>query len=156
MPGRKNTFTAGSSLGGLIAFMLAWEYPEIFFGAACFSPAFKIGKLDYVQYVTQYMGPKKLIKFYVDNGGVGLEAELQPGIDDMLAALKGKGYIEEKDFMWVKDSTAQHTESAWARRAWKPLKLFFGKNFLEDKLNITQPDIWRTQIMIVKSLLGNQ
>ena len=34
-PDRENTATGGSSLGGLISFMLVWEYPNIFSKAAC-------------------------------------------------------------------------------------------------------------------------
>ncbi|MFH1197398.1 MAG: alpha/beta hydrolase-fold protein [bacterium] len=152
---RKHTFTAGSSLGGLISFMLAWEYPEVFIGAACFSPAFKIKELDYVQFVARYEGPKKMIKFYIDNGGIGLEAALQPGIDEMLLALKSQGYIEGRDFTWVKDSTALHTETAWAERTWRPLKLFFGKNFFEDGLNMMPPDEWRFRVTCGKSYVLN-
>jgi hypothetical protein len=64
---------------------------------------------------------------YLDNGGIGLEEQLQPGIDEMLVTLKEIGYKENQDFFWYKDSTAIHSESAWAKRVWRPLVLFWGK-----------------------------
>ena len=124
-PDRKNTVTGGSSAGGIIAFMLAWEYPKVFSKAICMSPAFKIQHIDYVKNVMAYKGKKKDLYFYIDNGGVDLEEQLQPGIDDMLAALKAKGYKEQKDFVWVKAPEAKHSEAAWAERMPAALKLIF-------------------------------
>ncbi|MDZ7764677.1 MAG: alpha/beta hydrolase-fold protein [Melioribacteraceae bacterium] len=90
-PDRINTAIAGSSMGGLISFMAAWERPEIFSKAACLSPAFKIRNFDFVDNVQSYSGVKKEIQLYIDNGGVGLEDSLQYGIDEMLNALHQKG-----------------------------------------------------------------
>jgi predicted alpha/beta superfamily hydrolase len=39
----KNTFTAGSSMGGLISMYAVLEYPKVFGGAGVFSPAFWVG-----------------------------------------------------------------------------------------------------------------
>jgi predicted alpha/beta superfamily hydrolase len=124
---RDNTATGGSSLGGLISFMLLWEYPQVFSKAACFSPALKSGTLDYVSRVRQDGKRLLPIMIYLDNGGIGLEEQLQPGIDEMLVTLKEIGYKENQDFFWYKDSTAIHSESAWAKRVWRPLVLFWGK-----------------------------
>jgi len=126
-PGRENTAVAGSSMGGLISFMLAWEYPGVFSKAACISPAFHIGEYNYVKTVSAYNGEKKPIKIYIDNGGVGLEERLQPGLDEMLALLKRKGYVEREDLEYFKDSTAEHNEQGWAKRVWRPLEFLFGK-----------------------------
>ncbi|NWF90715.1 MAG: histidine kinase [Ignavibacteriaceae bacterium] len=128
LPERKYTAVAGSSMGGLISFMLAWCYPEVFSMAACFSPAFKVYEYNYVDTVHNYLGNKKNIKLYIDNGGIGIETELQPGIDEMIAALQNKGYEKGKDLIWYFDKDAAHTESAWAKRFWRPLILFFGKS----------------------------
>jgi hypothetical protein len=49
--------------------------------------------------------------FYTDNGGVGLEWQLQPGIDEMISTLKAKGYEEGKDFVFIYDPSAQHFEA---------------------------------------------
>ncbi len=123
---RLNTSTVGSSMGGLISFMLAWEHPEIFSKAACFSPAFKIADIDYVKEVLSYEGKKRNLFFYIDNGGVNLEAMLQPGVDEMIKALQAKGYKPDYDYYLYIDKEAEHNEAAWAKRMWRPLKLFFG------------------------------
>ncbi len=124
-PDRNNTATGGSSSGGLISFMLAWEYPNIFSKAACISPAFYIEDIDYLKTVKNYNGSKKQIKIYIDDGGIGLENKLQPGIDSMLVLLKGKNYIEGKDLLFYKDISAQHSEFYWGNRAWRFLKFLF-------------------------------
>uniref|UniRef100_A0A7V2ZJD4 Histidine kinase n=1 Tax=Ignavibacterium album TaxID=591197 RepID=A0A7V2ZJD4_9BACT len=127
LPDRNNTFVAGSSMGGLISFILGWEYPEIFSRMICVSPAFKIRNVDYVSAVKEYSGAKKDLKIYIDNGGLGLEAELQNGIDEMLEALSAKGYKLNYDILWIKDSNAEHNEIAWSKRAPIFLKFLFDK-----------------------------
>ncbi|AFH49594.1 Putative hydrolase [Ignavibacterium album JCM 16511] len=125
---RENTFVGGSSMGGLISFMLGWEYPEVFSRMICISPAFKIRDVDYVSVVKNYSGANKSLKIYIDNGGVGLEAELQPGIDEMLKVLNDLGYKLNEDIMWIKDNEAEHNEIAWSKRAPKFIKFLFDKN----------------------------
>lgn len=120
LPDRANTYVGGSSAGGIISFMLVWTYPEIFSKALCMSPAFKTPEgfeyqFDFVRVVRESK-PRKNVTFYLDNGGVGLEAALQPGIDDMIQALREKEYVFGKHFMMKKDAVASHNEAAWAQR----------------------------------------
>ena len=124
---RAHTFVGGSSSGGLISFILLWEYPGVFSGAICISPAFKINKIDYIDNVEEFSGGKKTIRIYIDNGGIGLEEKLQPGIDEMVIALLNQGFILEEDLFVYYYKTARHSEQYWAERFWKPLKIFFGK-----------------------------
>ena len=123
---RKFTFAGGSSAGGTITFMLAWNNPGIFSKAFCLSPAFKIQNIDVVKDVMEYSGKKKDITFYIDNGGKGLELQLQPGIDEMMKAMSEKGYLKNKDYFWVSAPEAEHNEPAWAKRMPKALKLLLG------------------------------
>lgn len=125
LPDKKNTATCGSSLGGLISFMLVWEYDSVFSKAACLSPAFKIDRFDYVAPVKGYNGVRKNIKLYIDNGGKGVDKKLQPGIEEMLNELLNLGYEQNKDIMWVEDIEAEHSESAWAKRVPGMLKFLF-------------------------------
>ncbi len=113
---RDHTFVGGSSAGALISFMLTWQFPDVFSNAICFSPAFRIMNIDYVTYVktTQYV-PSSLF-IYIYNGGVGLDSQLQSGVDEMISALKGKGYIQGKNFYYVNDPQGRHTEADWARQ----------------------------------------
>ncbi len=124
-PGRANTAVAGSSMGGLISLVAIWSHPEVFSKAGCFSPAFKIGNLDYAEVVEKLDAPTQDCLIYVDNGGVGLDAQLQPGIDDMLKVLRKKGFVMNKNLFWVKDEKAEHSERAWANRIANPLLLFY-------------------------------
>ena len=124
--GPEYTAVGGSSAGGIVAFMLAWEHPEVFSKAICMSSAFKIEDIDYVRQVRAYRGEKKNLRLYIDNGGIGLEARLQPGIDAMLAALEEKGFQRGVDYFWVKDRDARHFEAAWGKRMPAALKLLFG------------------------------
>jgi predicted alpha/beta superfamily hydrolase len=130
--GRATTFVGGSSAGGLCAFMLAWEHSDVFGGAMCMSPAFRIETrdatkdsatkdvddlaIDYVTTVQKGERPRQPTFFYIDIGGVGLEATLQPGVDAMLAALQAKGFAAGREFTYVRDPEARHLESAWAKR----------------------------------------
>jgi len=124
-PDRANTAVAGSSMGGLISLVILWSHPEIFSKAGCFSPAFKIGNLDFAEVVEKSTAPKEDCLIYIDNGGVGLDAQLQPGVDEMLRVLKEKGFVVNKNLFLVKDENAEHNERAWANRISNPLKLFY-------------------------------
>jgi predicted alpha/beta superfamily hydrolase len=121
-PDARNTIVGGSSAGGIISFMLVWEYPTVFSKAIRMSPAFKIEEIDYVKKVIESK-KRKNVFFYIDNGGIGLEQKLQPGVDAMLSALKQKGYKEGKDYFYFNDPKARHFESDWAKRFPQAVKL---------------------------------
>jgi len=122
---RENTFVGGSSSGGTISFMLLWEYPHIFSKAACFSPAFVTRNFNYVNNVDDTEIAQN-IELYIYNGGIGLEKQLQPGIDLMIKTLDDKGYREGQDYLLLIDERAEHNEAAWAKRVPQMLKILFG------------------------------
>ena len=136
-PEAAHTAVMGSSMGGLIAFMMAWHHPEIFAKAACLSPAFGHGDI-LARVGTVQDGPKP-IRVYLDNGGVGLEATLQPGCDRMCALLRTQGYREGVQFQWFHEATAVHNEQAWAARVWRPLTFLFGTRVAKLKHAVVQP-----------------
>jgi len=118
-PDRKNTIVGGSSAGGIISFMLVWEHSDVFSKAICMSPAFRSlspGGWDYTLTVQRSSRPTNPIFLYIDNGALGLDSQLQPGIDAMLTALKSKGYSEGRDFLFLLAPTAKHSEADWAKR----------------------------------------
>jgi hypothetical protein len=82
---------------------------------------------DILARVDTATGGLKPIRVYLDNGGVGLEATLQPGCDQMLALLRAQGYKEGVQFQWFHEATAEHNEQAWAARVWRPLTFLFGR-----------------------------
>lgn len=116
-PGRESTGIGGSSMGGLISFYIAEEYPEIFSYALCFSPAFQLFDDDTLKQAVQKFdteAPDRLPKIYLYSGGKDFEAEFVPYIDFMYKALTEHGYPQEKLETLI-DPTQMHTESAWAK-----------------------------------------
>jgi enterochelin esterase-like enzyme len=112
-------YFAGSSMGGILGFRLMHGYPDLWDGILSFSPAIYIeagGGL-----VVDGLSPWKAKNYfwpqgkraYFYNGGVGLDAALQPGIDRMLEQLRTQGFILGTDYQWKLDSKANHDEYAW-------------------------------------------
>lgn len=126
LPDRDHCFTGGSSAGGLISFMLHWEYNETFSKALCFSPAFKIEWIDYVN-VVEKTKTKKPINVYIANGGKGIDTRLQPGIDEMIKALEKKQYKRNKDYFINIYPDDNHSESYWAKQLPNYFLLMFGR-----------------------------
>ena len=126
MPEREHTAVMGSSMGGLISFLLVWNYPQVFSQAACLSPAFAYGHINAVSMVENHSATNKSIRIYMDNGGVGLDSQLQPGCEAMLRALQADGFKLGENLEWYRDPEAEHNEPAWARRVWRPLVFMYG------------------------------
>lgn len=120
-PEAATTWVGGSSAGGIAAFMLVWERPDVFSRALAFSPAFQspagLGlNFDYLPNVRSTARPPRGVRFYIDMGGVGLDDQLRPGADSMLALLRERGYRDGVDLKFVVDVEAEHNEMAWRRR----------------------------------------
>lgn len=126
-PQREYTAVGGSSAGGMLAFVAAWEHPEVFSKVLSFSPAFKIRQFNYVRKVKKDEAEKRDLLMYFYNGGIGLEERLQPGLYKMLEALNEKGYVDETDYKVSINPEATHFESAWAEALPEALKFLFGK-----------------------------
>jgi predicted alpha/beta superfamily hydrolase len=127
-PGREHTAVMGSSLGGLISFLLVWNYPRVFSQAACLSPVFAHRDINVVSLVEKYAGRNKKIRIYIDNGGVGLDEQLQPGCEAMLSALLAHGFRMGDNLEWYRDPQAEHNEQAWSKRVWRPLLFLYSVN----------------------------
>lgn len=120
-PGRSTTATMGSSMGGLISFLLVWQHSRVFGGAACMSPAFWAQNYAAVELVQRTPRPPKPLRLYLDNGGRGGDERLQPGCDAMLKALAAKGIRRGDELRWFLDRDGEHNERTWGARAWRPL-----------------------------------
>ena len=119
---------AGSSMGGLISFYAAWKRPDVYFGAACLSPAFveRYGH-DCFGMVEAARGKLPELRLFLSCGGAaGLEAELLDGTLKMADRLKAAGY-PEKDLSVRIESWAEHNEEAWARMTPHWLRFLFGR-----------------------------
>ncbi len=119
---------AGASMGGLISFYAAWKRPDVYFGAACLSPAFadRYGH-ECFQMVEAAKGKLPELKLFLSCGGTGeLEAKLLDGTLKMANLLRGAGYPEKNLSVRI-ESWAEHNEEAWARMTPHWLRFLFGR-----------------------------
>ncbi|MCI0532279.1 MAG: esterase family protein, partial [candidate division Zixibacteria bacterium] len=71
LSGPKHTFVMGSSLGGVVSFYLAWQWPEVFGGAGCLSSTFSY-RDDLVDRVrAEESDSRKHLRIYLDSGWPG-------------------------------------------------------------------------------------
>jgi hypothetical protein len=137
----------GSSLGGLVALVVAQRYPNDYAFAASLSGTFGWGSIgDGVHDQTAMQlfasGSKPPFVVYVDSGGGGdtcADAD-GDGVDDddpndadnycetlqMKSTLVSLGYVEGQDLYSWYEPGAEHDEQAWAARVFRPLDLFAG------------------------------
>jgi predicted alpha/beta superfamily hydrolase len=110
----------GSSLGGVVSFYSAWEYPEVFGGAICMSSTFSY-KDDLVERVLSE--PKRNVGFYLDSGWPGDNYEVTVA---MALALVSRGWRYGCDFIHLVFPHAAHDEKAWGMRLHLPMQFFTG------------------------------
>jgi enterochelin esterase-like enzyme len=103
---------AGASMGGLISFIAAERHPEVFSSAMCMSPAFAYNGFSYVDSLRARSWSGNRVPMWIDNGTVGLETQLQTGVDDMGAYLDSL----QQTFTVRSYHGARHFESDWGAR----------------------------------------
>jgi len=134
------TSIMGSSLGGVVSFYLAWEYPHIFGSAACFSSTFS-WRDDLIERVeTDSFEERKNSKFYIDTGWPGDNYEV--GFK-MASTLVSRGFRHGRDFLYLVFPMAKHNEADWASRLHIPIQLFAGKlRTLNMKFHVPEAKIY--------------
>ena len=126
--GRKYTFIAGSSMGGLISMYAICEYPSVFGGAACLSTHWPgTFTLDnnpmpdaFLQYLEGNLPNHKNHKIYFDCGDQTLDAlypPIQQRVDELM---KAKGFVP-KNWKTAYFKGKDHSEAAWSERLDIPL-----------------------------------
>ncbi len=126
---RKNTFIAGSSMGGLISMYAICEYPKVFGGAACLSThwpgTFAVENNPipdaFFQYMRTYLPNPKTHKFYFDYGTATLDALYEPFQIKADQVMSAKGYTA-KNWITRKFEGEDHSERAWRGRLGIPLE----------------------------------
>ncbi len=119
----KNTFVAGSSMGGLISMYAICEYPTVFGGAACLSTHWPgIFRVEdnpipnaFFQYMKEKLPDQKTHKLYFDYGDQTLDALYPPLQKRADQVIKSKGYTS-KNWMTRFFPGENHSEKAWSRR----------------------------------------
>lgn len=117
---RENNAIMGSSMGGLISFIIVWKHGDVFSKAACLSSSFYYNDEKVIKMVNESQGNKKNIKIYLDHGEDGLHEGQK-----MFAALSAKGYLIGTDVDYFYEPGAEHNETAWAGRLARPLIFLF-------------------------------
>lgn len=127
LPDRAHTAVAGSSMGGGLSFYMAWTRPDIFFGAACLSPAFS-HKQEPVNFdLVRNTAPLPDIRLYLYCGEAdALERTLIQDLRDMKQLLAERGWTEGRTLRIVEDPAAAHNEAAWAKHTGDWLLFLFG------------------------------
>lgn len=120
---RKNTFIAGSSMGGLISMYAICEYPNIFGGAACLSthwPGTFSTKNNpipnaFISYLKNNLPNPKKHKIYFDYGDQTLDAMYKPFQEKVDIVMNEKGFTE-KNWITKYFPGKDHSEKSWAER----------------------------------------
>jgi len=121
LTGPEETAVMGSSLGGVVSFYLAWNYPHIFGKAACMSSTFNF-RDDLLQRVLNE--EKKPVKLYLDSGWPEDNYEVTRSMNDVLLR---RGFQSGLDLLYFAFPHALHNERYWAMRSHIPFQFFFGK-----------------------------
>lgn len=131
----KNTFIAGSSMGGLISIYALCEYPDVFSGAACLSTHWP-GSFDtidnpvpraFAQYLDENLPEAENHRIYFDFGTETLDslyAPLQANVDSIM---RQHDYHSD---IWktIKFEGENHSETAWNNRLHIPLKFLLSED----------------------------
>lgn len=133
-PDQKNTFIAGSSMGGLISIYALCEYPDVFGGAACLSTHWPgiftvvnnpIPKA-FQEYLREALPNPKTHKIYFDYGTETLDALYEPLQLKVDEVMKQKRYTH-KTWVTEKFTGADHSEKAWRERLAIPITFLLAK-----------------------------
>lgn len=127
--GRKHTFIAGSSMGGLISMYAICEYPSVFGGAACLSTHWPgTFSLDnnpipdaFLQYLNQHLPNPRRHRIYFDCGDQTLDALYPPIQQKVDELMKTKGF-SAKNWKTAYFKGKNHSEAAWNERLDIPLR----------------------------------
>ena len=104
---QKNTFTAGSSMGGLISMYAVLEYPKTFGGAGVFSPAFWVGPKIFDD--IKVKGKKVNAKIYFYAG----DAEGESMVPMTIRAFNEMHRVSKSKMAEVIRAGGKHNEPRW-------------------------------------------
>ncbi len=131
---QKNTFIAGSSMGGLISMYAMCEYPQVFGGAACISThwpgTFTLASNPmpdaFLQYLSSNLPSSKNHKIYFDCGDQTLDS-MYPSIQKKVDALMQSKGFNKKHWLTKFFPGENHSEQAWNKRLNIPMEFLLKK-----------------------------
>jgi predicted alpha/beta superfamily hydrolase len=121
--GRESTFTAGSSMGGLIGLWGFFGRKDLFGGVAAMSPALWFARRAIFARLATIEPPDGRI--YID-GGTAEGPMLLADVARLRDLLIDKGYRAGRDFRFVMDRDGRHDEESWGRRLPAALQFLLG------------------------------
>lgn len=132
--GRKSTFIAGSSMGGLISIYALCEYPGVFGGAACLSTHWPgIFSMEgnpipdaLINYLKHNLPNPKSHKIYFDYGDQTLDAMYPPLQKKADEVMLRRGY-SSKNWITRFFPGDDHSERSWSKRIHIPLLFLLGE-----------------------------
>ena len=104
---KKNTFIAGSSMGGLISMYAILKYPRVFGGAGVFSPAFWIGPEIFNDIAAKGAKVNSKIYFYC---GAQEGETMQPDTEKAFSEMRK---ISKSRMVCVVRADGKHSEQVW-------------------------------------------
>ena len=104
---KKNTFIAGSSMGGLISMYAILKYPRVFGGAGVFSPAFWIGPEIFNDITAKGAKVNSKIYFYC---GAQEGETMQPDTEKAFSEMRK---ISKSRMVCVVRADGKHSEQVW-------------------------------------------
>ncbi len=130
----KNTFIAGSSMGGLISMYAICEYPSVFGGVACLSThwpgiipsANNPVPAAFMNYLTTHLPSAKNHKIYFDYGDQTLDAFYAPFQKQVDVIMQEKGF-SDKNWMTKFFAGDDHSEKSWRKRLDIPMLFLLKK-----------------------------
>ncbi|MFT5143411.1 MAG: enterochelin esterase-like enzyme [Rhodothermales bacterium] len=132
LTGPEDTFTMGSSMGGLISFYLVKEHPDEFSACGCVSSHFPLSPnvlaslgeagsdADTTPYVVRDIADGDTMpagaRLFFDYGSEGLDTQYGPTHEAIREWLLGEGRQEGRDFQIREYDGATHSEASWRAR----------------------------------------
>ncbi len=147
LSGPENTAIIGSSLGGLISFYAAIEYPEVFGKAGVFSPAFWYTEGWSFWHVVEE-GRKSDVQIYMI-GGAQEKSNMAGNLLAMARTLLATGFSPQEIHYQI-HADGEHKERYWAREFSQAVYWLFGNN--ERSLS---EDAWELNPLDVQPLTAN-
>lgn len=125
----------GSSLGGLLALHMGWNYPEAFGSVASMSPSLWWGRRGTITGLASGAPPNPRPRIWIDAGTQETESDINDnGVNDLIddlrtvrAVLLYHGYELERDLFYREVEGSHHDEASWSLRVGDVLRALFPK-----------------------------
>lgn len=125
--GPQNTAVMGSSLGGVCALYLGWQYPEVFGRVGALSSTFGYQDDLFSRIATE---PRRELLIYLDSGWPKDNYDVTNAMRDLLMS---RGYRLGVDLLQFSYPQGVHSEGSWGGRFHIPFQFFFGRSWASQR-----------------------